>query len=207
MTTPRKPNKLRMKRGSVRPVGRPDSHQRVVTPEMTTRIARAWLEGRTARQIALLLDIAPSTVLYHIQHRVRPAWKVELAETLQDTLAKVRYMETVAWECFHRSEKPASREQIKRELVGGKGKNKDLLKLSEKMLTTIYRDGDTTWLVVVQWCHEFLARVAGWYAREPQADNREVAEIVPVVVRTREEAEAAMTLPKLFRLVRTNEQN
>jgi hypothetical protein len=137
-----------------------------VTPAIVRKIGAWWLEGKLPCQIARRLDLSESTVRNVINSTLKPLWESEVKADKAVILAKVAHMEQVAWERF-RSKAPAeTREQVKKELLGSRGKDGKSRPLVEQAINTIRRPGQVAWMQVVQWCQDFRAKVLGLYAAQ-----------------------------------------
>ena len=140
--------------------GRPPRDQRPVTPRVIEGFADMWLSGRTLRQIAAEFGVTRNTVAHHLDRSVRPLWRRRMEDRLSEEIAKIDYLERIAWQKFHQSEHPATKRQMKKALTEG-GAN---LEVVEKVMTTIKRTGEAVWLHVVQWCVDARGR---YLAYEP----------------------------------------
>ena len=135
--------------------GRPPRDQRPVTPRVIEGFADMWLSGRTLRQIAAEFGVTRNTVAHHLDRSVRPLWRRRMEDRLSEEIARIDYVERIAWQKFHESEKPQTKRQVKKALVDDGGAN---LEVVEKVMTKIKRTGEPVWLNLVQWCIDARAR-------------------------------------------------
>jgi predicted transcriptional regulator len=151
---PRKPVRPKRKRG------RPKKGQPVMTPEKLEIIARSWLRGKSYRAIAAEIGVDHKTVAFYLNSQIKPEWKDELNSELHVEMAKVAQIEQVAWECFGNSQGDETRETVKERLI----EETNNLELAEKITSKLKREGSTAWIVVIQWCIDWRAKVAGTYS-------------------------------------------
>ena len=158
------------KRGPGRPT------QRVIGPERSKFIADAYLQGKTMEWIAERIGVSIDTVWYHIEHKIRPWWKKTQLIHLEVELAKIGQMERVAWECFEKSLKPESIEQISKEFeragVDKLTSDRGIVVLKGKKLSTSIKrgHGESCWLSVIQWCIQKRLEIGGHFAKNNKLD-------------------------------------
>lgn len=150
------------KRKKTRKPGRPRKKARIITLEKRELAADLILKGRPLREIAKLLDVDESTVRYHLEHWIEPAWRENSRERRDREMAKVDLLERTAWLCFEKSQKPQTRRQIKQALTEAGGDPQ----IIERVLTKTTRVGEATWVDVIQWCIDWRAKMHGSYAAE-----------------------------------------
>ncbi len=157
-----------------RKAGRPQ--KRLVTPEMVERIARLWFQGWTHREIGRAVGgISGATVEYHLDKTIKPMWAAGAALDVQTELAKVAYLERIAWQKFWQSSNPEIRKKIAKRACHSRDKQpvKDELEaagvpleLIERSVTKITKVGEPAWLEIVKWCCDYRAKIGGLYAAQ-----------------------------------------
>lgn len=176
---------------------------------MLEDIRRRILEGQTYLGIAKAHGIDESTVRGHFERTIRPQWAAEIADRLAAEVAKVEYLEQVAWERFHASCEPTTTEQLKHELLHAKGR-KPCERLVERAVKTVTTSGVPAWLEIVKWCREWFARVGGWYQTRDEGTAANKVEVLPVVlvrIESREEARKAISFQELQERAARDQQN
>ena len=193
---------------SKRPVGRPKRTAPVITPAKLEMIGIMFLQAVPVSVIAERLSVATNAIHHHLDTTLRPRWRARATERFDEELAKVEYLEQVAWERFHESQKPESHEQLRHALSepDADGKTADP-KLVERVVKTITRTGESCWLDIVRWCRDYFAKVHGFYKSDPLTDTKTADRpvIVNVLVGSRQEANAAIQFEEFTRLAK--EQN
>ena len=86
--------------------GRPKKSERKVTPQVLEEIGGRYLRGNPLSEIAQALELSYTTVRYHLEHSIRPAWKERLQKRLDEELARVAKIEATAWRKFRESCEP-----------------------------------------------------------------------------------------------------
>ncbi len=146
-------------RKAPRKPGRPKASEKAVTPAVLETIAAMFARGETLRIIADAVGIHFTTVQHHLKTTVQPLWREGMVVEAHVEMARVGELERTAWRKFE-SCAPITREQLRHECdaAGVKGR------LVERIETKISREGDPSWLHVVQWCLDHKAKVGGLYA-------------------------------------------
>ncbi len=139
--------------------GRPKASEKPVTPEVLETIAAMYSRGDSLRTIADAVAIAFQTVAYHLKTTIQPLWREGMVVEAHVEMARVAELERTAWRKFESCE-PITREQLRHECAG-KGMPEALV---ERIVTRTSREGDPSWLHVVQWCIDHKAKVGGLYA-------------------------------------------
>lgn len=170
------------------PRGRAKRLRKVVTPEIREQIGRRFLEGQSLRQIGAALGLAAQTVDYWIQRELKPLWKADLADLADQEMGRVRHLQRVAWERFAASQQPRTREQLREQLAEG-GVD---LKLIERVKTSSSTPGEACWLEVIQWCHDWLARVGGLYQRQEERRTEAPLPVVLIEIETHEQGQRVL---------------
>jgi IS30 family transposase len=148
--------------------GKKRQPSRKVTPEVRDKIEEALLKGRPLREIARNLGLAESTIRYHQEHTIEPAWRERSEERRHAEIAKVDLLERIAWERFEKSTRPETRRQIKQAMID-EGADPQII---ERVLTTTTRVGEACWVSVIEWCIDWRARLHGGYSPEKHEHSR-----------------------------------
>lgn len=174
-------------KGPRRP-GRPTARERVIGPAEIIKIAEWHIQHIPLTEIAERLGVDEATVRHHIRQTIRPQWEQATRRPMGEELARVDLLEKTAWECFHKSTQPATKQKMKEILAeAGDDEAGDLI---ERVVETTFRDGDTAWHAVIQWCIDYRTKVAGFYA--PDRMKVTHAGEVRVAGQTRELVDAAL---------------
>lgn len=150
--------------------GKPHSAQRVIGPAELVIIARMKLKHVPVPEIAELFGCDEKTIRHHYEHNIRPSFRHTLMRTAEEELARIDEIERIAWVRFDKSLEPETKETIKQGLVKGlKGTTKvraTKLEAVERVVTTITKNGETSWIAVIQWCVEERCKIKGHYAAQ-----------------------------------------
>lgn len=171
--------------------GRPKKTERPITPEILQEIGRQFLRGKSARQIALAIEVTENAVRHHLERTLKPLWRNSIQFDASIEIARADEVICLAFEGYDRSLRPSAKnrqkysaEQIKAKIKrkSPQGANKE--RLVERTLETIERDGDKGWLELVHLMMDFKARVKGGYApaqlRVHQQSEMRIAGLSPV---------------------------
>ena len=140
--------------------GRPARDERPIGPDEIERIADLWLCGRSLRRIAEEFGVDPKTISHHLEKHIRPVWRSRMGDRLCEEIAKIDHVERIAWQKFHESESPQTRDRVKSALSEGGAD----LEVVEQVFTSVKRTGEPVWLNIVQWCIDARARFLDYEA-------------------------------------------
>ncbi|HWA99415.1 MAG TPA: hypothetical protein VG713_13025 [Pirellulales bacterium] len=136
---------------------------------MIEEVGRMYLQGVSLWSIALKFGVTVHAVEHHLNTKIKPAWRERVGNEAFIEMAKVNLLERIAYEQFARSKRKLTKETIKQELNAKALEDPEKAtdpKIVERALQTIKRDGDATWLHIVQWCIDWRSKVGGHYAPE-----------------------------------------
>jgi hypothetical protein len=149
-----------VKQKSARKPGRPRRGHEVVTPCMIEQIAELWLQQVSETKIAAEMEIDRKTVHYHLESTIWPLWRENMRSKLAVDLAKVGLIEKVAWARFDSLEPAETHEVIEQSLL----ENGTEPQTVKNIIRRVTRNGEVSWLHVIQWCLEFRAKIHGHFA-------------------------------------------
>ncbi len=135
-------------------------HRRV-TPAVLDKFSELWLQGTSVSAIARATGFNRKTVDHHIKHTLMPLWEREQVVKAEFELAKVEHVYAGAWKMFWKSTEPLPRQTVKDVLF----ENGVASGMIERVTTTVFRVGDPSWLKIVTWCLDFVAKVSGLYVQ------------------------------------------
>src|SRR3569623_2917415 len=100
----------RRKRSTSRQRGRPPRSVAAMTPASLHEVGRQILSGRSIVAVAASFGTDESTIRYHLERTIKPAWREGMDEALDLSIevARVDEIERVAYERFFRSCRPSS---------------------------------------------------------------------------------------------------
>lgn len=166
---------------ATRKPGHPAKGQRVITELDYPEIYRRWLRGGSVHAIARQYEVNWSTANHHLQRcreMMRSAMFRDRAEVL-DELSEVR---AAAWECFDKSKRPVTHDEVQKELdkLKSEGKAEDdvVFRVAKQVTKISTRDGEATWLSVVLAAIEVENKLLGHYEagkREGQSGGKKCA--------------------------------
>lgn len=154
-----------------RPAGHPRVKERAVGLAERLEIARLAIRHVPNTRIAEQLGISESTVRYHLENHIKPAWREAAGRTVTEELARIDLIERLCWEKFDESATEQTKERIRKELVDKTGKDGTAEKLVEKVLETWRTPGDRGWLELIKWCVEMRCRLHGDFAAQREFDT------------------------------------
>jgi len=135
-------------------------NQRKIGPEELDLAERELIRCRSVAPIAKELGVHPSTLQEHVDRHLRPAWRAKLRRGAEVELAKIDYMERIAWERMDRDEPVESR----RTLTEGLREGGADLELVQRVNTSLKRRSAASWVAVIQWAIELRCKLLGHYS-------------------------------------------
>ena len=155
-----------------------------MTLAMIEQVSDWFCEGVRQVVIAERLGIAPSTVRYHLDKTIRPAWKARLAQGMEDSVVKLEHVERLCFERFAAS--VCKTKEMKTKAVVDQAEHAADKKgldqeerttmrrvmtqagvppqVAERVVTTKWLLGQQAWLKLVCEIEEHKAKLFGWLA-------------------------------------------
>lgn len=153
-------NLAKAEKPAQRKAGRPERAERPIGSAELAEISDMFLRGKTHAEIASRLVVSEATVRHHLDNTLKPLWQKKVCDPLREELARINVLERVAWQEFESQASNEMSEQIKTRLLE-EGIEMDVV---ERVIKTISRPDQMSWLGVIQWCVEQRRKLAGYYA-------------------------------------------
>lgn len=147
--------------------GRPARAAAPIGPAEQELIGRLYLQQRSFREIAAVLDCDESTVRHHLAQHIRPIWRYQCGIGVEQELARADLLERIAWEQFELAIRRKSESSVKRELAPMLSDDAPLgaAPQVEKLITQtkFKKVGAQFWIQCIQWAMDFRCRLLGFY--------------------------------------------
>ena len=163
----------RKTRAKARARGRPKRSERVIGPAELDQIREMWVRGETQTAIGTALDVDRSVVARHLDRNIIPVIRQSQAIDTRKQLARVEYLYRVAWELFAQSQSPEKRISEEELIARATEHGEETAQLAKRITSKMYRVGDSTWLDLVKWCLDFLAKCGGMYTTQYAGDQKD----------------------------------
>lgn len=141
---------------------------RVFTPELVQKLADYWCQGYEYCELATIFGVSYDTIARQLK-KVHEIWRERLTDGVELELAKIGYLERVAWEEWHASKKPEVQttqeyetvEQQQKAIEGQLADAKVGKKLVKEAVKKVTRTGNTAYLEIVKWCIQQRCKLLG----------------------------------------------
>lgn len=146
--------------------GRPPRGHAKVTEDQYPEIYGRWVRGTSIHALARDFKVDWSTMNYHLQ-RCRQSMRNTMLRDRNEVLEELREVRSAAWECFQKSRRPMTHDEVAREIdrvAMEKGVSEELASRVIKQTTKVTnRDGDASWLNVVEAAIDLECKLTGHY--------------------------------------------